>query len=79
MVKTVNYARVPGVTLDKFPNSEASRAVSGELARQRRFPLKTANLIRGRLRREKFSIYKRGSKGVTYIAQLSETSASQGR
>ena len=67
MVKTVNYARVPGVTLDKFPNSEASRAVSGELARQRRFPLKTANLIRGRLRREKFSIYKRGSKGVTYI------------
>ena len=67
MVKTVNYARVPGVTLDKFPNSEASRAVGGELARQRRFPLKTANLIRGRLRREKFSIYKRGSKGVTYI------------
>lgn len=67
MVKTVNYARVPGVTLDKFPISEASRAVSGELARQLRFPLKTANLIRGRLRREKFSIYKRGSKGVTYI------------
>jgi len=67
MVKSVNYARVPGVTIDKFPNTEASRAVSGELARQRRFPLKTANLIRGRLRREKFSIYKRGSKGVTYI------------
>tara|TARA_B000000557_G_scaffold163121_2_gene132430 strand:- start:723 stop:2312 length:1590 start_codon:yes stop_codon:yes gene_type:complete len=67
MVKTVNYARVSGVTLDKFPNTEASRAVSGELARQQRFPLKTANLIRGRLRREKFSIYKRGSKGVTYI------------
>ena len=67
MVKTVKYARVPGLTLDKFPNSEASRAVSGEVARQRRFPLKTANLIRGRLRREKFSIYKRGSKGITYI------------
>ena len=67
MVKTVNYTRVPGVTLEKFPNSEAGRAVGGELARQLRFPLKTANLIRGRLRREKFSIYKRGSKGVTYI------------
>ena len=67
MVKTVNYARVPGVTLDRFPKTEASRAVGGELDRQRRFPLRTANLIRGRLRREKFSIYKRGSKGVTYI------------
>lgn len=67
MVKTVNYTRVPGVTLEKYPSSEAGRAVGGELVRQLRFPLKTANLIRGRLRREKFSIYKRGSKGVTYI------------
>ncbi len=67
IVKSVNYARVSGVVLDKFPNTEASRAVSGELARQRRFPLATANAIRGRLRREKFSIYKKGAKGVTLI------------
>lgn len=67
IVRGVNYARVSGVTLDKFANTEASRAVAGELARQRRFPLETANAIRGRLRREKFSIYKKGSKGVTLI------------
>jgi len=67
IVKAVNYARVSGVVLDKFANTEASRAVAGELARQRRFPLETANAIRGRLRREKFSIYKKGSKGVTLI------------
>ena len=67
IVKAVNYARVSGVVLDKFSNTEASRAVAGELARQQRFPLETANAIRGRLRREKFSIYKKGSKGVTLI------------
>lgn len=67
IVKPVNYARVSGVVLDKFANTEASRAVAGELARQRRFPLETANAIRGRLRREKFSIYKKGAKGVTLI------------
>ena len=67
IVKAVNYARVSGLVLDKFSNTEASRAVAGELARQQRFPLETANAIRGRLRREKFSIYKKGSKGVTLI------------
>tara|TARA_B100000900_G_scaffold57521_2_gene43076 strand:- start:1001 stop:2935 length:1935 start_codon:yes stop_codon:yes gene_type:complete len=67
LVKAVNYARVSGLVLDKFSNTEASRAVVGELVRQQRFPLETANAIRGRLRREKFSIYKRGSKGVTFI------------
>ena len=79
IVKTVNYARVPGVTIDKYPDTEVSRAVSGELARQRRFPLKTANLIRGRLRRENFSIYKRGSKGVTYICAAKRNFRQPGR
>lgn len=79
LVKSVNYARVSGVTLDKFPNVESSRAVAGELARQRRFPLNTANAIRGRLRREKFSIYKKGSKGVTLICSTKRRFRTQGQ
>ena len=79
LVKSVNYARVSGVTLDKFPNAESSRAVAGELARQRRFPLNTANAIRGRLRREKFSIYKKGSKGVTLICSTKRRFRTQGQ
>ncbi len=67
LVKEVNYARVDGKDLEKFKDTEASKAVFGELARQQRFPLETANAIRGRLRREKFSIYKKGSKGVTFV------------
>ena len=33
---------------------------------QRHFPLDTANGIRGRLRKEGFHLYKKGSKGITY-------------
>jgi hypothetical protein len=79
IVKAVSYARVGGSTLDKFANTEASRAVSGELERQRRFPLETANAIRGRLRREKFSIYKKGSKGVTLICSTKRRFRTQGQ
>lgn len=67
VVKSVNYARISGVELEKFKETEAYKAVNGELLRQRRFPLDTANSIRGRMRREKFSIYKKGAKGVTFV------------
>ena len=67
VVKAVNYARVPGTTLEKYRDTEAFKAMDGERQRQQRFPLDTANAIRGRMRREKFSIYKKGSKGITYV------------
>lgn len=67
VVKQVNYARVSGSVLESFKESEAFKAMDGERQRQQRFPLDTANAIRGRMRREKFSIYKKGSKGVTYV------------
>ncbi|EDY84917.1 hypothetical protein VDG1235_4551 [Verrucomicrobiia bacterium DG1235] len=67
VVKQVNYARVSGSVLENFKNTEAFKAMDGERQRQQRFPLDTANAIRGRMRREKFSIYKKGSKGVTYV------------
>ena len=66
-IRQVNYARVSGAILEKYQDSEAFKAVDGERKRQARFPLDTANAIRGRMRREKFSIYKKGSKGVTYV------------
>ena len=44
--------------------------MEGALERQRRFPLDTANALRGRLRRENFHIFKRGSKGITYACSV---------
>jgi len=67
VLRQVNFARIPGNLLEKHPESEVFKAMDGERERQLRFPLVTANAIRGRMRREKFSIYKKGAKGVTYV------------
>jgi hypothetical protein len=63
-------ARFHGRTLETIPSDEIRHAVEGELERQRRFPLDTANALRGRLRREHFTIFKKGSKGVSYVCAV---------
>jgi hypothetical protein len=45
-------------------------AIEGAYDRQLRFPLDTANQLRGRLRREHFTIFKKGSKGVSYVCAV---------
>lgn len=79
VVKQVNYARVGGNVLEKYPDSEAFKAMDGERQRQQRFPLDTANAIRGRMRREKFSIFKKGAKGVTFVCATKRNFRSPGQ
>ncbi len=67
VVRLVESWRFPGKNLDTLPPGEIRRAVEGALERQRRFPLDTANALRGRLRREGLHIFKKGSKGITYV------------
>ncbi|MEZ5415260.1 MAG: hypothetical protein R3F03_13230 [Opitutaceae bacterium] len=68
--KTVETARFHGKLLETMPMGEIRRAVEGALERQRRFPLDTANGLRGRLRREHFTIFKKGSKGISYVCAV---------
>lgn len=42
-------------------------SVETALDAQRRFPLDTANHLRGRLRRLHFAVYKKGTKGVSFV------------
>ncbi len=71
VVRSVEQLRFPGKILETIPAStEIRRAVEGALAAQRRFPLDTANALRGRLRRESFTIFKKGSKGVSYVCAV---------
>jgi len=70
VVKTVESARFHGKNLEQLPQGEIRRAIEGTLERQRRFPLDTANALRGRLRREGFTIFKKGSKGVSYVCAV---------
>jgi hypothetical protein len=70
VVRTVENARFHGKVLEQIPPGEIRRSVEGALDRQRRFPLDTANALRGRLRREHFTIFKKGSKGVSYVCAV---------
>lgn len=70
VVRPVETARFHGKLLEKMPPGEIRRAIEGALERQRRFPLDTANALRGRLRREHFTIFKKGSKGVSYVCAV---------
>lgn len=70
VVRTVETARVHGKIIEQVPPGEIRRAVEGALERQRKFPLDTANALRGRLRREHFTIFKKGSKGVSYVCAV---------
>lgn len=70
VVRTTETARFHGKLLETMPPGEIRYAVEGSLDRQRRFPLDTANALRGRLRREHFTIFKKGSKGVSYVCAV---------
>jgi len=69
-VKPVESARFQAKLLESLPPGEIRRAIDGQLERQRRFPLDTANALRGRLRREGFTIFKKGSKGISYVCAV---------
>jgi hypothetical protein len=68
--RALDPVRFPGKLLETIAPSEIRRAVEGHLERQRRFPLDTANGLRGRLRRESFTIFKKGSKGISYVCAV---------
>jgi hypothetical protein len=70
VVRAVESVRFHGKLIEKLPPGEARRAIEGHVERQRRFPLDTANALRGRLRREGFTIFKKGARGVSYVCAV---------
>ena len=70
VVSTVETVRFHGKNIEKLPPGEIRRALEGHVERQRRFPLDTANALRGRLRREGFTIFKKGARGVSYVCAV---------
>ncbi len=70
LVRPSESARFHGKIAEQLPPGEIRAATEGALERQRRFPLDTANALRGRLRRERFTIFKKGSKGVSYVCAV---------
>lgn len=71
IVKPVSSMRISGKLLSSMPTqSMIRRSIEFHLEAQRRFPLETANHLRGRLRRLKINVYKKGSRGISYICAI---------
>ncbi len=62
--------RFAGRDIERLPAGNIRRSVEAYVENQKHFPLDSANNIRGRLRRHKFAVYKKGSKGVSFVCAV---------
>jgi hypothetical protein len=62
--------RFAGRDIERLPKGDIRSSVEAYIENQKHFPLDSANNIRGRLRRHKFAVYKKGSKGVSYVCAV---------
>ena len=70
VVGTSESIRFAGRDIERLPKGDIRRSVEAYVESQKHFPLDSANNIRGRLRRHKFAVYKRGSKGVSFVCAV---------
>lgn len=69
-VRETPLARIPGKLLARMPMGPMKTNIEAELANQRKFPLDTANSLRGRLRHAGFSLFKHGKRGITLVCAV---------
>ncbi|MGB0416069.1 MAG: hypothetical protein ACPGKS_04420 [Coraliomargarita sp.] len=62
--------RFAGRDIERMARGNLRRSVEAYCEQQLHFPLDTANNIRGRLRRHKFTVYKKGGKGISYVCAV---------
>jgi hypothetical protein len=70
VVQSAESVRFAGRDIERLPKGDIRSAVEAYIEQQKHFPLDSANNIRGRLRRHKFAVYKKGSKGVSYVCAV---------
>ena len=70
VVGTGESIRFAGRDIERLPKGDIRRSVEAYVESQKHFPLDSANNIRGRLRRHKFAVYKKGSKGVSFVCAV---------
>ena len=62
--------RFAGRDIERLPKGKIRSSVETYVEQQKHFPLDSANNIRGRLRRHKFAVYKKGAKGISYVCAV---------
>lgn len=70
LVKTYEQVRLRGENIAKMPFGKIRRNIEEACRKQKKFPIVTANNLRGRLRRSGFAVYKRGSKSFAFVSVI---------
>lgn len=70
LVKTYEQVRLKGVNMDMLPRGRIRKNIEDAWFKQRKFPIVTANNLRGRLRRSGLAVYKRGSKSFAFVSAI---------
>lgn len=70
LVRTYEQVRMRGECVAKLPFGRIRRNIEEACRKQKKFPIVTANNLRGRLRRSGFTVYKRGSKGFAFVSTI---------
>lgn len=70
VVQPVKSLKFSGKLIDALSSPDIRPYVVAFVEHQKRFPLDTANTLRGRLRRQHFFIYKKGSRGVSLVCAV---------
>lgn len=70
ILRDVPTVRILGTACESLPSVPLARAIRFYLAKQRQFPLDTANNLRNRFRRAGFGIYRKGKNGISYVCAM---------
>ncbi len=70
LVKVYEQVRMSASNIDKIPFGRIRRNIEETIRKEKRFPITTANNMRGKLRRGGFAVYKRGSKGYAFVSLI---------
>ncbi|MDR0351273.1 MAG: hypothetical protein LBH49_01330 [Puniceicoccales bacterium] len=69
-IKKAITFRLLGTTFASMPRSMIKRSIDYVWQKQKKFPLDTANRLRGKLRSLHFSIYRKGKNGISYVCAV---------
>ncbi len=69
-VSFVRSAKITGNTLANLPSDTLKQTIEATWEHEKRFPLETANFLRGRLHHFGFHLYKKGKKGISFVCAV---------
>ncbi len=70
LVKVYEQVRMNASNIERMPFGRIRRNFEETINKEKRFPINTANNMRGKLRRFGFAVYKRGSKGFAFVSTI---------